>query len=232
MQYAWFLWSLSLLIIWMLVYFSLPAGQSRREMRTVSFWTSLLGLTEPIFVPEYWNPPSLFDLAQRTGFDVESFIFAFAVGGLAAVIYERIFKTKHAVMTKEERHRVRHSYHFMVLLATPLLFFFLIFGADFNPIYSTVIALIGGGILSFYCRPDLKKKMVISAFLFSGFYFVYFLALLTAFPDYAKEVWNPSAIYGIFILGVPIEELLFAFSLGLMWSSVYEHIKWYKIKKI
>lgn len=28
--------------------------------------TALLGLTEPLFVPVYWNPPSLFELAQRS----------------------------------------------------------------------------------------------------------------------------------------------------------------------
>jgi hypothetical protein len=32
-------------------------------------------LTEPLFVPDYWNPPSLFDLARRSGFDIESVIF-------------------------------------------------------------------------------------------------------------------------------------------------------------
>jgi hypothetical protein len=31
----------------------------------------------------YWNPPSLFDLAHRTGFDVESFILCFAKADLA-----------------------------------------------------------------------------------------------------------------------------------------------------
>jgi len=46
-----------------------------------SWLTALFGLTEPRFVPEYWNPPSLFDLAQCTGFDIESLIFCFGIGG-------------------------------------------------------------------------------------------------------------------------------------------------------
>lgn len=50
-------------------------------MLYVSFLTSLLGLTEPIFVPKYWNPPSLFNLAQNTGFDIESLLFSFGIGG-------------------------------------------------------------------------------------------------------------------------------------------------------
>ena len=49
-----------------------------------------LGLSEPLFVPGYWNPPSLFNLAQKTGFDIESILFSFAIGGIGSVLY-RIF---------------------------------------------------------------------------------------------------------------------------------------------
>ncbi len=73
MHYAWFVWSLLLLLVWLVIYTA--KRNLRREMLRVSLWTMPFGLTEPLFVPEYWNPPSLFDLAQRTGFDIESLIF-------------------------------------------------------------------------------------------------------------------------------------------------------------
>ena len=50
------------------------------------------------------------------------------------------------------------------------------------------------------------------------------------FPGYVERVWNLKVISGILIFGVPLEELMFAFSFGFLWSSVYEHVKWYKIK--
>mgnify|MGYP001606812509 CR=1 FL=1 len=87
-----------------------------------------------------------------------------------------------------------------------------------------------GGFLTWYCRPDLKKKMIISAFIFSVIYFFFFAFTLGFFPNYVKEVWNLKAISGVLFLGVPLEELMFAFGLGFLWSSVYEHIKWYKLK--
>ena len=117
MQYAWLIWSLMLLVIWAVVYFSLRSKESRKEMLIVSLWTSLLGLTEPFFVPEYWNPPSLFNLALRTGFDIESLLFAFGVGGLAVVIYEGIFPVKHERVSTEEKRRPRHKYHLLALLS-------------------------------------------------------------------------------------------------------------------
>jgi hypothetical protein len=228
-QYSWIIWSLILLFIWALFYFSLRNKQSRKEMLLVSLWTSLLGLTEPIFVPEYWNPPSLFNLAQKTGFDIESLLFAFGVGGLAVVIYEWLFPVRHKHIPVSERNLPRHRFHLIALLSAPLIFLLLFFFTDLNPIYSTFIALIGGGIFTWYCRPDLKKKMITSAFIFAFLYFVYFLTLIIAYPGYVKEVWNLSALSGILILDVPLEELMFAFGLGFLWSSVYEHIMWYKI---
>ncbi len=232
MHYAWFFWSLTLLVVWGIVYLSLRDKTSRKEMLVVSLWTSLLGLAEPIFVPEYWNPPSLFDLARKTGFDIESFLFAFGIGGLAVVIYERIFRVGHERMSAEEKHKPRHKYHLFALLSAPVIFVLLLLFTNLNPIYSTFIALIGGGLATWYCRPDLKKKMFTSAFIFLGLYFVYFLTLTLTYPGYVGLAWNLSAISGTLILGIPLEELMFAFGLGFLWSSVYEHITWRKVKNI
>ncbi len=232
MQYIWLIGSLALLIIWIVVYLVLRDKTSRKEMLTVSLWTSLLGLTEPIFVPEYWNPPSLFNLAQKTGFDIESLIFAFGVGGLAVVIYEAIFKIKHQKISLAEKHHPKHRLHLLVLFSAPIIFVLLSIFTNLNPIYSTFIALIGGGLFTLYCRPDLKKKMIVSAFIFLAIYFLFFLILITMFPAWARSVWNFAAISGILILGIPLEELMFALGLGFLWSSVYEHIKWYKIKAV
>ena len=69
-KYVWLVWALAFLVPWGAMYIAFP--EQRRIMLLSSLLTSLLGLTEPIFVPRYWNPPTLFDLAQRTGFDIES----------------------------------------------------------------------------------------------------------------------------------------------------------------
>jgi hypothetical protein len=82
-HYVWLAWSSGFLLPWLALYVTNPSF--RPVMWRVSLVTAAFGLTEPIFVPEYWNPPSLFELAQRTGFDIESLIFSFAIGGIGAV---------------------------------------------------------------------------------------------------------------------------------------------------
>ena len=229
MQSAWLIWSLILIGVWGVIYFSLNRREKKREMLVVSLWTSLLGLTEPLFVPEYWSPPSLFDLARRTGFDLESLIFSFGIGGIAVIIYELIFRTRHKKISSHERHSRRHRYHVFILLAVPLIFFLLLMTTAINPIYIAIISMTLGGLFSWYCRPDLKKKMIVSAVIFLGIYFLYFFTLIAMYPGYVEKVWHLEAVSGFLFLGIPMEELLFAFSFGFLWSSVYEHLTWRKI---
>lgn len=229
-QYIWLIWSLILILIWFVIYISLDSKDKKREMLVVSFWTSLLGLTEPLFVPIYWNPPSLFDLASRTGFDIESLIFSFGIGGLAVVLYERIFRSRHTAVSALEHHSPRHRFHIWTLLSAPAILIILLIATNLNPLHSAIIAMIVGGLATWYCRPDLKKKMFTSAFIFLILYFFYFLTLIAISPGYVERVWNLRAISGILIAGIPLEELLFALSFGFLWSSIYEHITWKKIK--
>lgn len=229
-QLAWLLWSLLLIIIWGVIYALLKSKESKKEMFVVSLWTSLLGFTEPLFVPEYWNPPSLFDLAHRTGFDIESLIFSFGIGGIAVVLYNLIFHVSEKKVSLHEQHASHHKYHLIAIISTPVVLTVLLLLTPLNPLHSAIIAMIVGGIATWYCRPDLKNKMIISAVIFLGIYFVYFLTLIAIYPGYVEQVWNLKAISGILVFGIPLEELLFAVSFGFIWSSVYEHFTWRKIK--
>jgi len=226
----WLTWSLILLAVWGTVRHFLKSREIRRDMLVVSLCTSLLGCTEPLFVPAYWDPPSLFDLARTTGFDLESFIFSFAIGGLGYALYMLVFPVGHEpAVPRDERVDARHRYHLPLLLSTPAIFFILLLGTRLNPIYCSVIAMVLGGLATWYCRPDLKKKMLVSAVLFLCLYSLYFLTLIALFPGYVQRVWNLAALSGILVAGIPVEELLFALAFGFYWSTVYEHFTWKKV---
>lgn len=226
--YVYLIFSLGILAVWIILWFL--NSKSRKEILKVSFWTMFLGLTEPFFVPEYWNPLTLFNLAKRAGFDIESLIFSFAIGGIVSVFYETIFKAEHHNIHLMEKFAPRHRFHFWAMISAPVAFFALIAAANINPIYSAAIACVVGFFTSWYCRPDLLKKMLVSGFLFLAFYFFAFFLLNISFPGYVENVWNLPALSGVLIFGVPLEELMFAFTFGLYWSSVYEHIGWKKLK--
>jgi len=222
-QYVWFLWSSAFLLPWTIVYIAFP--QHRKAMLWASLFTMPFGLTEPLFVPEYWSPPSLFDLAMTTGFDIESLIFCFGIGGLGAVLYNLITgQTPRSVPAEEKKHSL-HRHHYKALLA-PFVAFPAFYFFPWNPIYPSIIAMITGAVANILCRPDLKSKTWIGGLLFLAYYSVFLIGLEWSAPGYIDRVWNMDALTGITILFMPLEELLFAISFGMYWSGVYEHITW------
>lgn len=222
-QYVWLAWSSVFLFPWTIVYAAFPAY--RRAMIWASLFTAPFGLTEPLFVPEYWNPPSLFDLAQRTGFDIESLIFCFGIGGVGAVLYN-VFTGKHtAVVSHEEHCSPRHRYH-RFALASPFVLFPLLYFWPWNPIYPGIAAMVVGTVATMLCRPDLATKTWIGGVLFLLYYIIFLTGLEWSAPGYIDRVWNLEALSGISIFRMPLEELLFAISFGMYWSGAYEHFTW------
>lgn len=227
-RHAWLIGALIFLLCWCILFILRKAY--RREMLVVSLGTMPLGLTEPLFVPSYWHPSSLFDLAQQTGFDIESLLFSFAIGGIASVIYQSIFKVNLQALSKAEIKRKRHHWHGLILLSPAVIFILLAALTPWNNIYSASLALFIGALATCYCRPDLIKKMWIGGLLFLILYLIFFLILLLIFPGFVQVSWNLDALSGFFILGIPIEELIFAFTFGMLWSSLYEHFLWLKVE--
>ena len=222
-HYVWLAWSSAFLVPWVLLYWLVP------RHRSAMWWASVcmapFGLTEPFFVPEYWNPPSLFELAQRTGFDIESIIFSFAIGGIAAVLYNIIMRKRTEALSLAERHHWRHGWHRWAV-ATPFALFPILYFLPWNVIYAGIAAMIAGAIAMVLCRPDLKSNTLVGGVLFLAIYTIFLLGLKWSAPGYVAQVWNLKDLSGILIYGLPIEELLFGFAFGLVWTGIYEHFTW------
>jgi hypothetical protein len=222
-HYVWLAWSGTFLLPWVWLYLANPGH--RRVMLRTSLATAIFGLTEPIYVPSYWKPPSLFDLAQRTRFDIESLIFTFAIGGIGCALYDTLTRRDLSGVSAAERHSSRHRLHRLALLAPYLLFVPLYF-LPWNAIYPSLLCLLIGAIASVICRPDLRRKTLIGGLLFFGLYLVFMLGLLWSSPGYIERVWNLRALSGVLIAGIPLEELLFGLTFGMYWTGVYEHFSW------
>lgn len=224
-KYVWLVWALAFLIPWGVLYAIFP--EQRRIMLLSSLLTSLFGLTEPIFVPAYWNPPSLFDLAQRTGFDIESLIFCFGIGGVGAALYNALTKKHLMPMSMHDRNNQRHRFHRLALVS-PFIVFVALYFLPWNAIYPGIAAMLAGGVSCVLCRPDLVKNTLIGGALFTAFYLLFLAILEIMAPGYIARVWNLAALSGVMLGAFPIEELMFGFGIGTYWSGVYEHITWHR----
>lgn len=179
-----------------------------------------LGLTEPLFVGRYWDPPSLFDLARRTGFDLESMVFAFAVGGLAGALYD-VAAVSDRRSPRAPGAGVKRALQWT--LVAPVAVVAAVLFVTGRPMLAGVLGLTAGGMLRFAFLPELREKSVVGAALFTAVYGVTLLALAVLAPDPAARLWLDA---GPRLGPIPLSEVAFAASFGLFWSGLYEQVAW------
>ena len=223
-HYVWMFWSSAFLLPWLVLWLLAPSVRSL--MWRASLVTALFGLTEPLFVPEYWNPPSLFDLARKTGFDIESLIFCFALGGVGAALYNVLTRRAPTRLPRIVQSHRRHRWH-RITLTVPVVVFIGFYFLSWNPIYPAILAMVAGAAAAMACRPDLVAKTLLGGVIFFGYYALFMLALLVFAPGYIAQVWNLSALSGVQVVGIPLEELLFGLAFGMYWTGAYEHLTWH-----
>ena len=228
-HYTWLIWASAFMLPWALLFIA------RRDLRSPMLWASALtapfGLTEPLFVPAYWNPPSLFDLAQRTGFDIESLIFCYAIGGVGVAAYRALTPAPLKMMAHHERSSPLHRWH-RLMLVSPFLVFIALLPLGWNPIYPGILAMFGGAAATVQCRPDLWRNTLFGGAVFLALYTAFLLGLKWIWPGYIQAVWNLDALLAWRPAGLPLEELLFGFAFGMYWSGVYEHLTWHKSDRV
>jgi hypothetical protein len=200
-----------------------------KSYRAVIRWGTLisapLALTNILFVPQYWTPPSLFDLDQKIRVGIEDFLWAAAVGGIASVVAEILLKERLSALRKGARKR-----QFAPFVVVVVVFIALELWHSDKTIYNTIIAFAIGAIVIAVLRSDLIPTMLIGALSFTALYFVLFLIVLFLYPEFVQRYYSISHLLGKYVLGVPIEELLFAGTGGAIWSVAYEYVQGYRLE--
>jgi hypothetical protein len=138
------------------------------------------------------------------------------------MLYRATLNVKPSGMRKEAPVE-RRWFHMFSLALAPVTFALLYLLTSLNPIYSLSISMFIGALAATICRPDLTKNTWLGGALFEVLYFAFFSLTDLIFPNFTAA-WNLAALSGILLAGVPIEELMFAFTFGMFRSGVYEHI--------
>lgn len=224
MEYAYFIGVLIGFIIW-LIFFIL-----RKDLRKEILFGGLLaapfGFSGSLFIPEYWDPITLFDLANKAKFTIEGILFCFSFGGIAAVIFEVFFRKKLVKIKSDHKTHILPYFSFIIMIIV-LEFIF-----PDKSIYNASIAPILLAIFIGIKRRDLITQMLFGGIAFTLLYLLFFIIFNAIFPGYVENVYTLNNLLGINILGTPIEEFIFAFAAGGCWSAFYEYVKGYKTKNL
>lgn len=207
--------SLFLLLIWLFIF--IFQKKLRKEMIIASLIVTPAALSEVFFVPGYWLP----DTIGNPKLSVEDFIFTFAVGGIIAMIYELFMRGK----TKHQRLCNCFSGGLFpgLILSIGVFAIFLSYSIfKINFMYAVYIGTVVNIVLMAITRPDLIKKILYSGLLFGLFYFLFFSIFAFFIPDFIMH-WNLNNLSGLILLGIPLEEIIWAFGAGALLGPIYEY---------
>ena len=182
--------------------------------------------TAPFYIPEYWKPPYFFGLAAPFLPGLEDFLFCFFVGGISSTIYEFLNNRRERSLPLKKR-RVDLTPYFMILG--------LVMGGElFFPKASILILGVTGVIVGTFMimkRHDLTNQSFLAGGYFTVLYFVLFYGFKLLYPSYIDLIYQHANMLKVYVLGIPLEELLFAFSAGMGWSITYEYMFGYVTQK-
>lgn len=162
--------------------------------------------------PTYWKPITAFNLP----IGLEGFLFTFFITGIAAVIYEIIFKKRYKGST------IRFTLG-SVFIAPAIITGFALYFLKLNIIYLFILGFALMAISELIKRRDLLWNALFSSLLFGIVYIFTFSLWLYLSPE-SIAWWSTQELTNITVGVVPLEEVLFSLSLGLFVGPLYEYL--------
>ncbi|MBM3233077.1 hypothetical protein FJZ18_02835 [Candidatus Pacearchaeota archaeon] len=221
-EYTYLIFVLLFAALWMILYFW------RRDIRSeMTFMSVLFGFAGPIgetaHIQDWWQPLTI----TGTKIGLEDFLIGFFIGGVAASIYEEVFKKKLRPRKISEKRAKFENYHFILHLA---LFGALFFGSFYllgvHSFYSCIIAFVFGISTIWIHRKDLILDSLFSGALMLVIGSILYFVLEIFTPGFIRELWYlPDYWFSTLFLGIPIAEYIGYFLAGAYIGPLYEFWK-------
>ena len=210
--YFYFTGALIYFIFWLIIFIR---SSSKNEMLITGIIFAICSYLMAIFysLNDYWKPVYINETLK-----IEDWLYGFIFGGLLAGVYQSTFKLK-LVRIKPD---IMWWYGFFCVATLVLTSVILTNLAGINSIWSLIISPLIVSIVGIFLRQDLIKAAIFTSLFSVTITLVVFLILLQLAPQMIHNFWITDNLIGIYLFKIPIEELLFACSLGFAAPVVYK----------
>ncbi len=213
--YTYLLGSIIVLALWIGLF--IHRKDVRKEMLFVSLFVAFSGLAlEGLLWTKDWRQP---ETITGTIIGIEDFIYGFAIAGIAAVIYEELFKRKLYKRKKGKHDNKDIAISLTLMIATFSISFFAL---KIHSFYSTELALSIATAYILAKRPDLTIDSIATGTILTIIGLLGFLILNAFSPGFVNNWYFLDKLSGILILGYPVEDLAWYFSSGMLLGPIYE----------
>lgn len=168
---------------------------------------------------------------------IENILFIFSVTGIAAVIYHVLLDRHMAKIPKKHRkeaamptlHWIAHLLVLLGVWAVVSMSLMLLF--PITSVYGFLVAGLLVGVYILVERHDLLLNALLSGLFIAALVFVLEqIVLIQLFPDVAKTFWQTQNLSGVFVMSIPIEEILWAAVVGFAIGPAYEFVRGYRLR--
>lgn len=182
----------------------------RRATVTCGVLSMPLSLMALLLAPEYWKPKGVLELPVL----LEDFLFMFNVGATSWLSGSWAYGDRLMLGRVRNWAFVRRS---LVTAAASLAAGAVLhcFGVKIG--HSILVFWTLSAIALLLLRPDLRGVMTAAA-TFGALYFTLAACVFAAAPDFASA-WNHANLLGWKLLGVPVDEIVWATGFGAVWPA-------------
>jgi hypothetical protein len=213
-QFAYFLGTLLLLgPIWILFFYL------RKDLRKKLFFTSITcGMLGPFsglwFSKDYWRPEKIGNLP----IGIEDILYCFLLGGVASCLYHVFLSTK----PEKDYKNPANIWVMALLFGAAYVPMILLIRFGLNSVYASTFALIIMSCIMVFLRKYLIVKSIFSGLILMLLTLAGYAIFLNFFPEIFNRWWILENISRIYFIGVPIEELIWAFGAGSFLGILYD----------
>ena len=216
-----------LAVIWLFLF--IRSRETRIEMITIG---TLAVLFTPMFLFLNLQAFPSSTGSSAAALTILDFLFSFTFSGIAAVIFQSIFKKHYSSLKKGKKAKKNavsdkwFIHMFIVVTIWAWITLLLIFLLQLTPFQAVVVASLLVGSYMISARQDLLWNAIWSGLLMA---LVLFVLYEISFFRYAKTLQD-SALSGTggseqFISSVPVEALIWAASMGFVLGPLYEYVR-------
>lgn len=202
-------------VLFLLACAGLILGRSQIRFALLSgFLSAPFAFASPAFVPEYWNPKRI----ACCWAGPEDVIFSFANGVL--VWFLAVAPVCDRIRPHFDRIRMLRSFLACTLIGFAVASLF--WSAGMSIWGATVVGCAAVSGLVLRRQRELWAVAIKGAFRFAVLYTLLLMGAFAVWPHFLEQ-WNGATLSGIVMMGVPLEEVVWAGSYGSAWAVMMAH---------
>lgn len=168
-----------------------------------------------VFVPDYWDPKRIipFEIGP------EDMIFSFSTGGIIWLMIMSLFFRNIRV---DINWRITFKRYISILIVGSAIYL-LWLSTGINIMIATVLTVSIIGLWIIHRNKDYWPICAIGMAGFVVFYASFLKAFFILFPEFSGH-WNGNNLFGIYILGLPLEEVIWGAAFGAVWPLIIAYL--------